>query len=114
MCQNPRPLAPVRRRAGPAALVSRRLHGFRHPQEFLIPRITLEGFDKVAAEGLHHRAVVVHDEVHRDVRLVALAETAIDQIGNPEEFGRRSELVTAPRYHEASVRSRGGEAPWIS
>jgi len=47
---------------------------FRRPQQLFVTGVSDEGLDAVAAVGLHHRRVVVHGEVDRDVRLAALVE----------------------------------------
>ena len=53
---------------GAPGSVPRRLHGFRHLKELLIPRVTSEGLDAVAAVALHHGGVIVHDEIYSDIR----------------------------------------------
>ena len=57
-------------------------YGLRRPQQLLVVRVPVEGLDAVAAVRLHHRRVVVHGEVDRDVRILALAEASTDEVRN--------------------------------
>jgi hypothetical protein len=59
--------------------VPRRIHGLRHPEELRVSGVAPEGLDAEAAVGAHHRRII-HCEIYPDVRLVALAEAAVDEV----------------------------------
>jgi hypothetical protein len=72
--------------------VFRRPHGIRRPQELLVLRVAPERLYAEATVGLHHRGVVVYDEIYLDLWLVALAEAAHHQVRNPEDLGGLSRV----------------------
>ena len=46
----------------------------------------------VAAVGVHHGRVIIHNEINADFRLVPLAETSPDEVRHPEEIGCRGRV----------------------
>ena len=59
------------------------------PQQLLVPWVFVERRDAVSAVRFHHRRVVVHGEVDRDIRFLAFAEVSADEVRHLEQLGGR-------------------------